>query len=39
MSTYVTKMLNILGMALNQYIIDTEDYYLHYITKLLFMHG
>ena len=26
----------ILGMALNQYRIDTEDHYLHYITKPLF---
>ena len=26
----------ILGMALNQYRIDNEDYYLHYITKPLF---
>ena len=25
----------ILGMALNQYRIDTDDHYLHYITKLL----
>ena len=23
----------ILGMALNQYRVDTEDYYLNYITK------
>ena len=26
----------ILGMALSQYRIDTEDHYLHYITKPLF---
>ena len=25
----------ILGMALNQYRIDTDDHYLHYITKPL----
>ena len=28
--------LYILGMVLNQYRIDTEDYNLHNITKLLF---
>ena len=27
---------NILGMTLNLYRIDTEDHYLHYITKPLF---
>ena len=26
----------VLGMALNQYIIDTKDHSLHYITKPLF---
>ena len=39
MYIYITKMLNILGIALNQYRLDTEDYYLHYITKSLFRHG